>query len=155
TLLAGSDRGGGSLILPGPEGSTSVPQPADSEVLIGRARRSFGNSFAGILFTDREYDRGHNRVGGPAFLWKLEGPDRVLGQRLVSDTVNPPGINAESGTGRAAKFNYTRDTRGYDIWTMYYDYSRRFRADDGFIPAAGVHGKDIEIGGHLYPAKGF
>jgi len=149
TLLAAEDRGGGSLILPGPEGSTSVPQDFRSLAIIGRARRSFGNSFAGLSFTDREVQGGgYNRVLGPDFLWKIDGPDRLLGQVLVSDTSN-------WGKGDAAKFSYTRDTKKYDVWSMYYDYSRRFRADNGFIPAAGVHGTDVEIGGHFYPRRGF
>jgi len=149
TLLAAEDRGGGALILPGPEGSTSVPQDFRSLALVGRARTSFGNSFAGLLFTDREVQGGgYNRVLGPDFLWKVDGPDRLLGQVLVSDTTN-------WGKGDAAKFSYTRDTKKYDIWSQYFDYSRRFRADNGFIPAAGVHGTDVEIGSHLYPGHGF
>ena len=149
TLLAAEDRGGGTLILPGPEGSTSVPQDFRSLAVIGRARTSFGNSFAGLLFTDREVQGGgYNRVLGPDFLLKIDGADRLLGQVLVSDT-------SGSGKGDAAKFSYTRDTRKYDIWSQYFDYSRRFRADNGFIPAAGVHGTDVEIGGHLYPGRGF
>src|SRR5207302_8167771 len=45
--------------------------------------------------------------------------------------------------------------KAYDIWTQSFDYSPNFRADNGFVAAAGVHGSDIEIGGHLYPTRGF
>ena len=156
TLLAVEDRGGGAVVLPGPEGSSTAPQDFRSLALIGRARTSIGNSFAGLLFTDREVEGGgHNRVIGPDFLWKIDGPDRLLGQVVISETANPAAIDGNSGSGHAARFVYTRDKSRYDIWSQYFNYSSRFRADDGFIPSAQVHGADVEFGGHIYPKSGF
>ncbi|HLJ73254.1 MAG TPA: DUF5916 domain-containing protein, partial [Thermoanaerobaculia bacterium] len=149
TLLAAEDRGGGSVILPGPEGSSTIPQDFHSLVLIGRARTSIGKSFAGLLFTDREdQGGGHNRIIGPDFLWKIDAADRLLGQAVISDTTH-------SGSGHAGKFTYTRDKKYYDIWSQSFDYSRHFRADDGFVAAAGIHGTDVEFGAHVYPKRGF
>jgi len=156
TLLATEDRGGGAVVLPGAESSTTAAQDFRSLALIGRARTSIGNSFAGILFTDREVQGGgHNRVIGPDFLWKIDGPDRLLGQVVISDTANPPAIGGDAGRGHAARFVYTRDMKRYDIWSQSFDYSPKFRADDGFIPMADVHGSDVEIGAHFYPSRGF
>jgi uncharacterized protein DUF5916/cellulose/xylan binding protein with CBM9 domain len=156
TLLATEDRGGGAVVLPGAEGSSIANQDFRSLALIGRTRTSIGSSFAGLLFTDREVQGGgHNRVIGPDFQWKMTGADRVLGQVVFSDTQNPSTIDAASGRGHAGRFVYTRDTKRYDIWSQYFDYSPNFRADDGFIAAVGIHGSDFEIGGHLYPTRGF
>ena len=136
------------MVLPGAESSTTAAQDFRSLALIGRARTSIGSSFAGILFTDREVQGGgHNRVIGPDFLWKIDGPDRLLGQVVISDTANPPAISGEAGSGHAARLVYTRDMKRYDIWSQSFDYSPKFRADDGFIPIAGVHGSDDRLAG--------
>jgi hypothetical protein len=156
TLLATEDRGGGGVILPGAEGSSVANQDFRSLVVIGRSRTSIGKSFLGMLFTDREVQGGgHNRVIGPDFLWKANDADRVLGQAVLSDTRNPATIDAAAGRGHAARLVYTRDKKGYDIWSQYFDSSPRFRADDGFIASVGIHGSDFEVGGHIYPSRGF
>ena len=117
------------------------------------AMRGIGKSFAGILFTDREVQGGgHNRVIGPDFLWKMDGSDRLLGQLLMSDTLNPSAIPGDSGRGHAARFVYTRDKKGYDIWSQSFDYSPRFRADDTSAPAGRLQAdtvcciRDVELG---------
>src|SRR5205814_1458198 len=60
-----------------------------------------------------------------------------------------------SGDGHAMRFVYTRDTNRYDIFSHYIDYSPNFRADNGFVPWAQLHGVYFEIGGHAYPKSGF
>ena len=156
TVLAAEDRGGGAVVLPGAEGSSLARQDFRSLAVIGRARTSFGSSFAGLLFSDREVQGGgHNRVIGPDFLWKMTSADRLLGQVLISDTVNPKSFNAPSGNGHAARFVYTRDTSSYDIFSHVIDYSPQFRADNGFMPWADLHGTYFEFGGHIYPKRGF
>jgi len=100
TVLVTEDRGGGSVILPGPEFSDLAPQDFSSRVLVGRGRRDFGNSFASFLVTDREIEGGgHNRVLGPDFQWRPTGADSVSGQLLFSDSKTPdlPGT-PPSGT---------------------------------------------------------
>ena len=64
TVLVAEDRGGGSVILPGPNGS----RPAPTGLLldgwpIGRVRQDFGNSFASFLVTDREIEGGGAQPG--------------------------------------------------------------------------------------------
>jgi len=156
TLLAAEDRGGGAVVLPGAEGSRLARQDFRSLAVIGRTRTTIGNSFAGLLLSDREVQGGgHNRVFGPDFLWKITGADQIRGQLVMSQTKNPASFDALSGSGHAMRYVYTRDKKSYDIWSQYFDYSPRFRADNGFIPLAGVQGTDFEIGGHLYPTRGF
>jgi hypothetical protein len=156
TLLAAEDRGGGAVVLPGAEGSSFARQDFRSLALIGRTRTSIGKSFAGFLFTAREVQGGgHNRVLGPDFLWKMTGADQVRGQVLLSETQNPSTTHAVSGSGHAMRFVYTRDTTPYDVFSHYIDYSPNFRADNGFLPWAQLHGGYFEFGGHVYPKSGF
>jgi hypothetical protein len=162
TLLAAEDRGGGATVLPGAEGSSLVRRDYRSLALIGRARKAIGSSFAGVLFTARESEGGgHNRVFGPDFLWKLTGADKLQGQYLFSSTTNPvrpdlsPQFDGRSANGHASRLVYNRDTSRYDVFAHSIDYSKGFRADNGFIPWAGLHGNFFEVGGHLYPKRGF
>ncbi|MGZ4777752.1 MAG: DUF5916 domain-containing protein [Thermoanaerobaculia bacterium] len=162
TFLAAEDRGGGAVVLPGAEESSLVQQDFRSLALIGRVRKSFGGSFAGLLLSDREVEGGgHNRILGPDFAWKLTTADRLQGQYLLSATQNPnrPELSAlfdgRSGNGHAARAIYTRDTDHYDIFSHYIDYSPNFRADNGFMPWADLHGTYFEYGHHIYPKKGF
>src|SRR5205085_10143613 len=76
TVLVTQDRGGGSVILPGPTGNDFAPQDDLSTVVLGRVRQDIGASFAGLLLTDREIQGGaHNRVLGPDFQWRITDGD--------------------------------------------------------------------------------
>ena len=63
TALIADDKGGGSVVLPGPSGSDLADQEIGSLVFVGRARRDIGLSFISVLATDRELhdEEGHNR----------------------------------------------------------------------------------------------
>ncbi|MGE5276640.1 MAG: DUF5916 domain-containing protein, partial [Acidobacteriota bacterium] len=90
TVLVSQDRGGGSVILPGPQFSSFAPQDFHSFTGIGRLRHDFGASFAGLLLTDREISGGgHNRVLGPDFQWSIGTDDRITAQYLYSDSREP------------------------------------------------------------------
>src|SRR5262249_15614224 len=135
TLLAAEDRGGGAVVLPGTERSALAQQDFRSLAVIGRARRSLGPSFPGLLLPGREIDGGgHNRVVGPDFQWKINGSDKLTGQLLLSDTKNPdrpdlsPTFDGSSARGHAARVVFNRDTSGYDVFAHVIDYSPRFRA---------------------------
>ncbi len=54
TALVVKDDGGGSVILPGPNGSSFAAQDFASTVLVTRAKREIGRSFVSLLVTDRE-----------------------------------------------------------------------------------------------------
>ena len=162
TFLAAEDRGGGGVVLPGRFGSSIVRQDFRSLALIGRVRKSIGSSFAGVLLSDREVQGGgHNRVLGPDFLWALSRADKLQGQYLFSATENPdrpdlsPLFDGRSGNGHAARVVYTRDTNRYDVFAHVIDYSKNFRADNGFLPWADLRGVYFEYGGHVYPKRGF
>jgi hypothetical protein len=161
TVLVTEDRGGGSVILPGPNSSRLADQDFSSRVAIGRGRKDFGNSFASFLLTDREIEGGgHNRVLGPDFQWRPNGDDTVTGQFLVSDSQTPdrPGLAAEwNGQdlgSHAAYVSWNHSTRTWDWSLQYTDIGDEFRADLGFLPQVGVRDSNSILGRAFYLEKG-
>lgn len=158
TVLLAQDRGGGSVILPGPVFSDLAPQDFRSLVGIGRWRRDVGRSYLGLLLTDREIEGGgHNRVAGPDFQWRPNERDRVTAQFLWSETRTPerPELAAEwdgrSLDGHALEARWLRRTRSYDVFAEYEDLGAGFRADDGFVPQVGYREGNVEVGYGFYP----
>jgi hypothetical protein len=161
TALVADDRGGGSVILPGPNASDLAHQDFHSLVAIGRLRRDFGRSFVSALVTDREIEGGgYNRVAGPDFQWRRGAGDTVTGQFLMSwsRTPNRPDL-AEDWDGRALQ-GHAGDvswfhSRTHLDWTMEYkDLADDFRADDGFVPQVGYRQEYAEAGYTVRPATG-
>ena len=154
TFLVAEDRGGGAVILPGQQGSELVPQDFRSLVGLGRLRRSFGDSFAGVMVSARETEGGgHNRLIGPDFQWKRNATDRVFGQLLVSDTENARQIDAEEGTGHAYRLVFARDARRYDLWFSTTGHSPEFRAENGFIAQNDFRRISLWNGLRFYPKR--
>jgi hypothetical protein len=159
TMLVAEDAGGGSAILPGPNGSAFAPQAFGSTVLVGRAKRSFGRSFVGALVTDRESHDGNgfNRVVGPDVQLRPTNDDVVSGQWLFSDTRTPLRADlAAEWTGAAltdgaASLQWNRNTRHFDAAAGYKDLGRDFRADTGFIPQVGYRALSGDIGWTVRP----
>jgi Domain of unknown function (DUF5916) len=145
TLLVADDRGGGTTILPGTYGSTAIPQePAN--VLIGRARRSIGESYIGLLATAREGETRKNRVLGPDFQWKINDRDQLSAQFLASDT------SGESG--HVLRAAYSRSAKRYDYWIGTRHFSPEFAADSGFLPQVGIRTLFTDVGARFYPKRG-
>jgi hypothetical protein len=141
TVLVADDAGGGSVIIPGANGSDLAPQDFRSRVVVARARREVGRSFVSLLVTDRESDGdGHNRVFGPDFEWRPSSRETITGQWLMSDTLTPnrPDLSAawtgEALTSHAAALRWSHNTTHLDLFGMYNDVGGGFRADNGFVP---------------------
>jgi hypothetical protein len=161
TALVAEDRGGGSVVLPGPVASNLADQDFSSRVAIGRGRKDFGNSFASFLVTDREIaGGGHNRVLGPDFQWRPNGDDTVSGQLLVSRSLTPdrPDLAAEwdgrSLGSRAGYLNWSHSTRTWDWTLQYLDIGDEFRADLGFLPQVGVRDSTAVLGRSFFAESG-
>lgn len=153
TLLLADDRGGGSLIIPGPLGSSFVPQPEDSTVVLGRARHEIGRSAIGLLLSVRESDDegGHNRVFGPDVEWRPNEVDAVVGQILFSDTDDP----YTDGTSHNAELEWRHSTERYDFELNFEDVGDDFRADNGFVPQVGYREYNASGGYNFYPKESF
>jgi hypothetical protein len=156
-VLAADDRGGGSVVLPGPTESGLAPQDFGAFVGIARLRQELGASYAGALFTGREVDGGgYNRVFGPDVLWRAGPKDRVSAQLLWSETLTPdrPDLAGEwdgqhlSGHGLDASWNHQE--RG-PVWLVRYrDFGDGFRADTGFVPRVGYREGTATAGWNFY-----
>jgi hypothetical protein len=159
TALVTEDSGGGSVILPGPNDSTTAPQDFASTVFVGRAKRDIGLSFVGALVTDREATAGnaHNRVAGPDFQWRPSAADVVTGQWLVSESRTPdrPDLadewNGQRISGSAFQTYWNHNTRHLDWSAKYNDIGNGFRADVGFVPQVGYREGSWQMGWQVYP----
>lgn len=161
TLLAADDRGGGSVVLPGPLESDLADQDFSSFVAVGRGRHDIGRSFASLLFTDREVDGGgYNRVVGPDFQWRPTEADTVTGQLLLSRSVTPnrpdlaPEWDGRTLSGHAARVWWSHSTEKVDWFAVYKDFGDEFRADLGFVPQVGFREGYLE-GGYTWRPTGF
>jgi hypothetical protein len=162
TVLIADDRGGGSTILPGSNGSDFADQDFGSRVAIARVRHDLGQSFVSMLITDREVSGGgHNRVLGPDFQWRPTKQDNITGQILFSDTSTPnrPELATE-WDGRqlrshAANIWWSHSNEKWDFYTQYLDYGKDFRADDGFVPQVGFRENYVEGGRTFRPKDKF
>jgi hypothetical protein len=162
TALAAEDSGGGTVVIPGANDSSTAPEDFSSSVFVGRAKKELGRSFVGALVTDREgtSTQMHNRVAGPDFEWRPNQADVVSGQWLFSDTRTPnrPDLadqwDGRAMTGSAVQAGWSHSTRHLDWGTSYADVSDGFRADDGFVPQVGYRQFMGSAGWTVHP-KGF
>ncbi len=158
TFLVGEDRGGGSVILPGPTGSGLAEQDFSSTVMMGRFRRDVGDSFVSAVYTGREISGGgHTRVFGPDFRWQVGKHDVISGQLLLSDSHTPDRSDLAGEwdgrelSGHGAELWWFRNTSKWDFFSLYNDFSDDFRADLGFVPRVGVRSGFFEVGRSFYP----
>jgi hypothetical protein len=161
TALVADDRGGGSVILPGPQTSSLANQDFSSHVVIGRARRDFGSSYGSFLLTDKEVDGGgHNRVFGPDFEWRPADTDIIRGQFLYGDTQTPnrPDLAAEWDGRRLeshAVFGmWSHSSKTWDWLLQLQDIGDDFRADLGFLPQVGIRDTTGIVGWTARPESG-
>ncbi|HEY6549174.1 MAG TPA: hypothetical protein VI589_14760, partial [Vicinamibacteria bacterium] len=161
TLLAADDRGGGSVILPGPSESSLAPQDYESLVGIGRLRQDLGSSFVGALYAGREIDGGgYNRVYGPDLNWRPGRVDQVTAQVLWSDTLTPnrPELAAEWDgrqlRGHALSATWTHTPERWDTALRLQDVAEGFRDDQGFVPRVGYRRAYGEAGLAYFPSRG-
>ena len=162
TALVTRDKGGGRVVLPGPEGSDDAPQDFESDVGVVRARHDVGQSFVSGLATLREIQGGgYNRVFGPDFTWRPVPTDQVTGQLLWSATRTPnrqdllPGWDGHTLEDRAYLAYWQHGTRHVDWFAQWQDLGKDFRADDGFIPQVGYREAYFESGYTLRPKDRF
>jgi hypothetical protein len=159
TVLVADDEGGGSVILPGPDGSTTAPQAFSSTVIVGRAKRGFGRNFVSLLATGREArdHGGSSWLIGPDVQWRPSTFDILSGQWVFSRTLTPnrpdlsPAWSGETVSGSAAHIQWSRNTRHLDASATYRDIGEGLRADAGFIPQVGYRETGGSVGWTIRP----
>ncbi|MFI5197097.1 MAG: DUF5916 domain-containing protein [Thermoanaerobaculia bacterium] len=162
TVLAGEDRGGGAVIVPGASASTLAPQDFSSFVAIGRLQHSLaGRSFVSLLVTDREVNGGgHNRILGPDFQWAPSDQDQVVGQLLLSATETPdrpdlsPDWDGRSFSSRAFTLQWNHSGKNWNWTGLYRDYGDGFRADLGYVPQVGIR-EGLANANYVFYTQGF
>ncbi len=134
-----------SLLLPSNQGSNLAFVDDEVTASVLRYRRDIGkNSTLGVLFTGREGDGYHNRVGGVDGFFRLGDTDTIEFQYLRSDTRYPGGVAATFGQspdgfeGDAFRINYDHAARKWLWFTSYRSLDPDFRADSGFITQVDV-----------------
>ena len=141
-----------NLLIPSNQGSAfaSVDQDVDGGVF--RYRRDIGaNSTLGVLYTGREADDYHNRVGGLDGFFRLSPTNEVRFQYLRSDTLYPESIASafdqpfRSFDGDAIFAEYQHNSRKWIGAVSYEDYDPLFRADFGFVPRVDFRTAEGEI----------
>ena len=153
TLIAASDRGGGSTILPGAVSSSSIDQ-TEGLVLFGRYRYSFGASSAGFLMTSRSGDGAYNRVFGPDLQWWPRTSDRITAQFLFSTTARSASTAGDPAlSGHAAFLSWDRTATHYGWRVAIRDIGAEFRADSGFVPQTGVRALSANAFAIAYPNR--
>ncbi|MFN8176441.1 MAG: DUF5916 domain-containing protein [bacterium] len=162
TALVAQDRGGGIVVLPGPQESDQADQNFTSDVAVTRVRRDFGRSFASVLATTREiHGGGYNRVFGPDFQWAPRTNDTFKGQFLWSETRTPEREDLASvWDGRrlsdgAGLFAWAHGAEHLDVYLQGMKVGEDFRADDGFIPQVGYREGYSEVGYTIRPKASF
>jgi hypothetical protein len=161
TALVAQDRGGGGVILPGPTSSGIGFEDFGSKDVIGRLRRDFGASYAGLLLTARQIDDGdgggYNRVFGPDFNYRWSDTDQLTGQLLFSKTETPkrPDLAAEWDgrdlSSHAGMLEWLHTGRDWTWRLTGRDYGDDFRADLGFLPQVGIRLGRFAIYRNYYP----
>ena len=162
TLLVTEDRGGGTVVVPGPQSSTFVDQDFSSFAGIGRVRKDFGRSYVSFLGTDREVEgTGYNRVFGPDFQWAPNDGEQVRGQFLYALSQAPdrpdlfPGWTGGHVEGHAAYLSWDHSRRNWETYVEYRDLADGFRADDGFVPQVGYRELKGQVFTRFFPVSGF
>lgn len=150
TFLLTEDEGGGSRIVPGPIFSRLVPQVGNSVASIGRLRHVLGNSFVGMVYSDREGDDGFNRLIGPDIQWRPNETNQITAQWLISNSDHPDLATAQTDYAFSTGWLYNSPSTG--ISAAYQRFGHDFRADNGFVPQVGVEHRTIGLTRNFYPS---
>jgi Domain of unknown function (DUF5916) len=162
TALVTEDRGGGGVVLPGPEGSGDAFQDFRSTVGIVRLRHDLGPSFVSFLATGRDIDGGgQNAVFGPDLQWRPVPTEVITAQALWSNSHTPNRTdladewNGQTLKDRALLARWAHNTSRVDVFLQGQDLGPDFRADEGFIPQVGYREGYFESGYSVRPKKNF
>jgi len=125
TLVA-DDEAPGEVVLPDDPLSGSRARFG----VIRVNRDIFRESTVGILYTDREYEGGYNRVGGVDSRFKLN-PNWIA--TLQAATSSTRFLDGTTQAGPAYYAGLRREGRQFIQTTEYTDFSPGFRTDAGFV----------------------
>lgn len=121
---------------------------------VGRVSQDFGKNLSvGAIYTDEEFGQGWNRIGGVDFTWRMTNKWTGIGQWVESSTKGtvdsgPPPTYA---AGPAGYLEVQRSARGFNLDSVFRDYSTGFQTQVGFVPTTDFHNGQTYMNYQWYP----
>ena len=149
-----------NLLIPGVDRSAlaSVDDEVTGSVL--RYRRDVGDSSTlGVLYTGREADGYHNRVGGIDGFLRFTDTESLSFQYLRSDTLYPESVALdfaqpdEAFDDDALEVLYSHEDRNWFAYGRWRDFGPGFRSDFGFVPRVDVKRWALQGGRNWWPSE--
>lgn len=152
-IFATDDRQPGDIVAPG-----DPLYRKRTTVAVGRVSRDLGTgSNVGLMYTDREFGEGWNRIGGADFTARMDEHWTAKGQFVASSTMG----NQDGGTpptysaGPAGAFRISRTGHSFNMFDGYSDFSTGFQTQLGFIQSANIRHNFIHATYQWYPKDKF
>ncbi|MCX6568660.1 MAG: DUF5916 domain-containing protein [Candidatus Aminicenantes bacterium] len=119
-----------------------------------RYRRAVaGDGYLGAFYTGRDYAGGSNRVAGADGQLRLGKPSMIGFHGFGSWTRT--GADVAAAEGVALGLDYLYDTRNLGLSLAFYDISKNFQTDTGYLTRQGVAGLHASVSPRLYPKSRF
>jgi hypothetical protein len=125
---------------------------------VGRVSRDLGTgSNVGLIYTDREFADGWNRVGGADFTARMDEHWTAKGQILASSTMG----DKDSGTppiysaGPAGLAQISRSGHSFNMFNNFSDISTGFRTQLGFIQSTNIRRNFLHATHQWFPKDKF
>jgi len=119
-----------------------------------RYRRAVaGDGYLGAFYTGRDYAGGSNRVAGADGQLRLSKSSQLGFHGFGSWTRT--GTDVAAAEGVALGLDYLYDTRNLGLSFAFYDISRGFQADTGYLTRQGVTGLVASASPRFYPKSRF
>lgn len=110
---------------------------------VARISREIGKqSSIGVIFTDREFDRSYNRVGGVDARFRLGQNWTTEAQAVTSSTRD---LDGRLRSGPAYDFSLNRSGRQFNYSLQYNDRSENFETEPGYMMRPDVRNVAQEI----------
>jgi hypothetical protein len=138
--------------MPGLEVSSSDPlYHKHALIAVGRISEDLGKgSKVGLVYTDKEFGNGWNRVGGADYTLRFNDHWSSQGQMLLSSTMgdqDSPGYSA----GPAEYLYLSRSGHAFNFNSGYTDISSGFATQTGYIQTSNIRSDSSYLGYEWYP----
>ena len=137
--------------------SDPVFEPGDDKYAgfaVLRYRRAVAeDGYLGAFYTGRDYAGGSNRVAGADGQLRLS-KSSMLGFHGFGSWTRT-GSESTAAEGVALGLDYLYDTRDLGLSLAFYDVSRDFRTDTGYLTRQGVAGLQASVSPRFYPKSRF
>jgi hypothetical protein len=150
-LFATDDRQPGEIVAP-----DDLLYQRRTIAAVGRVSQNFGTgSNLGVIYTDREFGDGWNRVGAADFTARMNEHWTAKGQIAASSTMG----DEDSGTpptyaaGPAGSFQISRSGHSFNMFDSFADFSKGFQTQLGFIQSSNIRRNFFHATHQWYPSE--